>query len=410
MIKKIVNSFKNIGPGPLIAAAIIGPGTVTLCTVSGAYFGLSLLWAVLFSVIAAIILQEMSVRVGMITQKSLTQVLREVLKHPVLKSLVFILILAAILVGNTAYEAGNISGGVLGMETITGEWRLTMGSLSINGISLILGGIAFVLLYIGNYKVLERVLVVLVLLMSLSFLTTAILTKPNIIDVMKGLFGFSIPEGSFITIIGLVGTTIVPYNLFLHSSLVKEKWTKKTDLKVATRDMVMAMIVSGVISLSIIISAAASPLKEVENATSLAQGLEPLFGVFAKYFLGIGLFAAGLTSAVTAPLAAAYVASGCFGWKDQLTSKKFRLIWILVLVLGVFISSLGIKLITVIQFAQVTNGIILPLIAIVLLWIMNKKSVFGKHKNSIIQNIFGVIIVIFTLFIGAKTIISVFNS
>ena len=410
MYKRIINVLKNTGPGPLIAAAFIGPGTVTLCTISGAYYGMSLLWAVLFSILAAIILQEMSVRLGIITQKSIPQLLREEIKNPLLKALIFSLILSAILIGNTAYEAGNISGGVLGLETLIGKWDLSLGRFHLNLISVAMGLIAFCVLYVGSYKLLERGLIFLVLLMSISFLTTALLTKPNLLDIANGLFSFTAPKGSFLTIIGLVGTTIVPYNLFLHSSLVKEKWRKKSDLKFARKDMVIAMCVGGLISLSIIITAAAaSPMNTAENAADLAIGLEPIFGSFAKYFLGIGLFAAGLTSAITAPLAAAYVASECFGWNTKLKSMQFRSVWISVLMLGVLVSSMGIKLITIIQFAQVTNGIILPLIAGVLLWIMNKASVFGTYKNSLIQNLLGLLIVFLTLFLGLKSILSVFN-
>lgn len=409
MYKRIINVLKNTGPGPLIAAAFIGPGTVTLCTISGAYYGMSLLWAVLFSILAAIILQEMSVRLGIITQKSIPQLLREEIKNPLLKALIFSLILSAILIGNTAYEAGNISGGVLGLETLIGKWDLSLGRFHLNLISVAMGLIAFCVLYVGSYKLLERGLIFLVLLMSISFLTTALLTKPNLLDIANGLFSFTAPKGSFLTIIGLVGTTIVPYNLFLHSSLVKEKWRKKSDLNFARKDMVIAMCVGGLISLSIIITAAASPMNTAENAADLAIGLEPIFGSFAKYFLGIGLFAAGLTSAITAPLAAAYVASECFGWNTKLKSMQFRSVWISVLMLGVLVSSMGIKLITIIQFAQVTNGIILPLIAGILLWIMNKASVFGTYKNSLIQNLLGLLIVFLTLFLGLKSILSVFN-
>jgi len=409
MYKLITEALKNTGPGPLIAAAFIGPGTVTLCTISGAYFGMSLLWAVLFSILAAIILQEMSVRLGVITQKSIPQLLREEIKNPILKATIFLLILSAILIGNTAYEAGNISGGVLGLETLVGKWDFNIGGFRLNIISVAMGLIAFSVLYIGSYKILERGLIFLVLLMSISFLTTALLTKPNLLDVAKGLFSFRAPKGSFLTIIGLVGTTIVPYNLFLHSSLVKEKWSQKSDLKFARKDMVIAMCVGGLISLSIIITAAASPMNTVENAADLAIGLEPIFGSFAKHFLGIGLFAAGLTSAITAPLAAAYVASECFGWNAKLKSSQFRMVWISVLTLGVLVSSMGIKLITIIQFAQVTNGIILPLIAGILLWIMNKASVFGSYRNSVTQNFLGLLIVFLTLFLGLKSVLSVFN-
>ena len=139
------------------------------------------------------------------------------------------------------------------------------------------------------------------------------------------------------------------------------------------------------------------------------MGLEPLFGIYAKYFLAVGLFAAGITSAITAPLAAAYVAQECFNWEYDLKSRKFRSICIVILVLGVIFSSTGFKPIEVIKFAQVANGILLPIIAGFLLWVMNRSSVLGKYRNTKFQNILGLIIVLITLVLGIKSIAKVFN-
>ena len=156
--------FKNIGPGHLVAAAFIGPGTVTVCTLAGVNFGYSLLWAMVLSIIATIVLQEMSARLGIISQKGLSEIIRTEIKNHILKGFTIVLILSAIVIGNAAYEAGNISGGVLGLQTIVGNPSLEIGGFSINTLSLIIGVIAFVLLYLGNYKVLEKVLVSLVIL------------------------------------------------------------------------------------------------------------------------------------------------------------------------------------------------------------------------------------------------------
>ena len=405
----IKNWFKNIGPGTLIAAAFIGPGTVTLCTIAGVNFGFNLLWAMVLSIFATIILQEMAARLGIISQKGLSEVIREEIKIPFFKHFITLLILAAIVVGNASYEAGNISGGVLGLETVLGELYVNFGSYSINMISLLVGIIAFILLYIGNYKFLEKVLVSLVLIMSVSFVVTAILTKPNLLAIFKGAFIPSFPDTSLLTIIGLIGTTVVPYNLFLHAALVKERWNKKEDLAHAKKDTIVSIILGGLVSMAIIISAAGIQTSTVTNASDLAKGLAPLYGDFATYFLSIGLFAAGITSAITAPLAAAYVANGCLGWKAGLKSKKFRIVWMIVLFLGVFFSSIGIKPIEIIKFAQIANGMLLPVIAGILLWIMNKKSVLGNYVNSRTQNIFGFIIVIATVFLGLKGILKVFN-
>ncbi len=401
--------LKNIGPGPLIAAAFIGPGTVTVCTLAGVNFGYALLWAMALSVIATIVLQEMSARLGLVTQKGLSELIRENIPGTVPRFIALLLILAAIVIGNAAYEAGNISGGVLGMEAIFGVLRLETGLISLNIYSLILGLLAFILLYIGRYKVLERFLVGLVIVMSLSFFLTAILTKPDLLEIVKGMLIPGTPEGSILTVVALIGTTVVPYNLFLHASLVKEKWNNIDDLKHARRDTVLAVILGGVVSMCIMISAAAIPAVEINSAADLALGIEPLFGAQAKIVLAIGLFAAGLTSAITAPLAAAYVARGCIGWQGDLRSKKFRAVWILVLLIGVLSSSSGLKSIEIIKFAQLANGILLPITAAFLIWIVNKETVLGVHKNRLRQNVLALIILGITVFLGLKSILKVFE-
>ncbi len=401
--------FKNIGPGPLIAAAFIGPGTVTLCSIAGLDFGFSLLWTLVLSIIATIVLQEMSARLGIISNKGLSQVIREEIKNPGFRNIVITLILSAIVIGNAAYEAGNISGGVLGLEAVFGEKGLTILNMNINFYSIILGLIAFSLLYIGNYKILERSLIFLVIIMSLSFIITAIITKPDITDLFNGLFVPKFPEGSILIIIGLIGTTVVPYNLFLHASLVKERWKNKSDLKFARNDTIVSIVLGGIVSMCIIISSASLNIDNINNAADLAKGIEPLYGIYSKYILAIGLFSAGITSAITAPLAASFVAAGCLGWSLNMKGLKFRSVWIFILLAGVISSSSGYKSIEIIKFAQVANGILLPVIAGFLIWIVNKDSILGKYKNSKWQNFIGLLILVITIFLGLKSILKVFE-
>jgi Mn2+/Fe2+ NRAMP family transporter len=351
----------------------------------------------------------MSARLGVISQKGLSEVIRTEISNPFVKTLVIVLILSAIVIGNAAYEAGNISGSILGLETLVGNASMNLGVFKINLLSILIGCIAFILLFIGNYKILERTLIVLVTLMSLAFLITAIITKPDMSQVFKGLFIPKFSNDNVLTVIALVGTTVVPYNLFLHASLVKEKWQSKSDLKLARKDTVIAVVLGGIVSMCIIVSAAAIKSVEVNNASDLAKGLEPLFGSYASVFLSAGLFAAGITSAITAPLAAAYVATGCLGWNSNMKSKTFRLVWMCILGLGVLFSSVGFKSIEIIKFAQVANGLLLPVIAGFLLWIMNKSSVLGAYKNTLLQNILGFVILGIALFLGAKSILKVFN-
>ena len=381
----------------MIAAAFIGPGTVTACTLAGVSFGFALLWAMLFSILSTMVLQEMAARLGIITQKGLAQIIREVLITKWLRMVVLTLILLAIIVGNAAYEGGNIGGATLGMVALFGE---DYGSYY----PFLMGFIAFVLLWFGNYKVLEKVFIALISIMSLSFIITAVLTGPSLIEVLKGLFIPSFPQESTLTIIALIGTTIVPYNLFLHASLVNEKWTSKSDLNKAKWDTVVSIGLGGIVSMSIIIAAAAIPLDEIKGATDLARGLEPLFGESARYFMGVGLFSAGITSSMTAPLAAAYVANNCFGWNAKPQDLKFRMVWIIILFLGIVTLQFQLTPIEIIKFAQIANGLLLPLIAILLVWIANKTSVLGKFKNLWYQNIFGVVIILICLVLGAKSI------
>ncbi|MCP4976651.1 MAG: divalent metal cation transporter [Maribacter sp.] len=392
--------FKKIGPGVLVAAAFIGPGTVTACTLAGVGYGYALLWAMLLSIIATIVLQEMSARLGVITQNGLADAIKNELKTPWIRIILIGIVLAAIVIGNAAYEAGNIGGATLGMDALFGTEYSSY-------YPLVIGGLAFILLFFGNYKTLEKVFVTLVLVMSLSFILTAVITKPNILEILKGMFVPTVPKGSILMIIALVGTTVVPYNLFLHASLVKEKWKNKQDLQTARKDTIISIALGGMVSMAIVIAAAAIPGKEVTNVMDLAKGLEPLYGDTAKYFMGIGLFAAGVTSAITAPLAAAYVANSCFGWNAGMKEYKFRIVWMLILGLGIFFLSFGINPIEIIKFAQVANGILLPVIAIFLLWIVNKSSIMGKYRNTKMQNILGLVIIVLAVVLGAKSIFKV---
>ena len=393
--------FGDIGPGVLIAAAFIGPGTVTLCTIAGASFGYSLIWAIILSTFSTIVLQEMSLRIGLVTRMNLAEVIRTSIKSKILNRFIILLIISSILIGNTAYEAGNITGASLGISAI-------INYESINYIPVFIGLIAFVILYQGDYKILEKSLVSLVIVMSISFFITAIMTKPDITSLLKGIFKPQVNSSNLIVVLGLIGTTVVPYNIFLHSSLVSEKWNSIEKLKVARIESFISILLGGLVSLSIIITAASVSNQNVTGVIDLAKGLEPLYGKFAIYFLGLGLFASGITSSITAPLAAAYVAKSCFGWNNSLKSKRFRLVWIFILITGVFVSMIKINPIEIIKFAQFSNSLLLPIIAIILLWLINDKNIISSKFNYKYQNIFGFLIVIISLVLGIKGLISLF--
>lgn len=391
--------FKNIGPGTLIAAAFIGPGTITVCTIAGESHGVSLLWAMLLSIIITIVLQEMAARVGLVSGKGLAQVVNDSINNSVIRLLILALIIAAIFIGNIAYEAGNISGGVIGLELLFNqqEW-----------FPVILGIIAFSLLMTGSYKVIERVLVFLVIIMGISFISAAIAIKPSFIEILEGLFTPSITADNLLTVTAIVGTTVVPYNLFLHASLVNQKWSSTTDLKAVRKDTIIAVITGGIVSMAVIIAGSTLTTSGIPTSADLAKSLQPIYGDASNYIFAVGIFSAGLTSAITAPLAAAYVLKECLGWNAGMKDIRFRISWLVVLVIGVLFASLGFKPVTIITFAQIANAILLPVIAILLIVLVNSK-LMGSYKNRLWLNVVAVIIVVFCILIGAKSLIKVFE-
>ncbi len=396
--------LKKIGPGVLVAAAFVGPGTIAMCTLAGARFGYALIWALLISILATIVLQGMAGRIGLVTQKGLVDVVREQLGTPWVRNVVLAVVLGAILIGNAAYEGGNIGGATLGLEQIFPNPQIRPFLPMLIGIAI------FCLLWFSNYKALERIFVGLVGLMGASFIICALMTKPSLSGILKGMFVPTLPKDSLLTVVALVGTTVVPYNLFLHASLVREKWKSQNDLKVVKWDTIISIALGGLVSMAILITASAAPISDINNAMDMAKGLEPLFGKMALYFMAIGLLAAGVTSAITAPLAAAYVASSCFGWEGGMQDKRFKFTWAFVLLCGVIFLSFDIKPIQVIQFAQVANGVLLPIMALLLLWVVNKKSVMGENRNTLLQNVLGMAIVAFAIFLGAKSILKVIGT
>jgi manganese transport protein len=402
------NWSKYLGPGPLIAAAFIGPGTVTVCTLAGVNFGYDLLWALLLSIITTIILQESAARIGLVTQVGLASNISRTIQKAGLRYFSISLVLLAIVLGNAAYEAGNISGGSLGAEIFFDLGSISLYKLEISLMNLLIGFFALLLLLSGSYKAITKILTLLVILMSLAFLLSAFMVKPVILDLLKGMVPVINPE-NIITIVALIGTTVVPYNLFLHSSLVTEKWKNIQDLKYVQFDTMLAVILGGIVSMAIVITGAAGSALEVSNATDLAKGLEPLMGAASKYFIAFGLFAAGITSAVTAPLAGSLVITGCFGWSTKINGKPMRSSIVLILGLGLIFASFGIRPVQLITIAQLANGVLLPLLSGYVIWLVNKKSLMGEHRNSRLLNLLSVVVWLITLLLGALSVMKVFG-
>ena len=407
-MEKFKNRLKNIGPGALVAAAFIGPGTVTSCSTSGASYGYTLLWAMLLSVISVIIMQLMAARLGIVSKMGLGQALRTKFTGKAARILLAILVIAAVFVGNIAYETGNITGSVLGVQAAIPAADGNAGRIIL---IIVIAVVAFVLLWSGSYKYIENFLTALVVLMGVLFFVTAFASKPDWAGVLKGMFGFKVPsDSSWMTIAALMGTTVVPYNIYLHASSAAKKWSDGDDvedgLANSRMDSILSIGLGGLISMAIIICAAATLNGSggtISNGGDMAKSLEPLLGSWATIFFGLGLFAAGISSAITAPLAAAFASTGILGWSEDLKDKKFRIFWVIVVAFGLFASIvLGKSPTEIILFAQAANAFLLPVTGILLLIVANDKKIMKEYANKTVFNVFAVLVICLFLFIAAR--------
>ncbi len=381
----------------MVAAAFIGPGTVTTATLAGARFGYALLWALTFSIFATLVLQEMAARLGLVTGVGLGEAVRRRFTSGPGRAVAVGLVLAAIAFGNAAYETGNLAGAGLGAASVFGSAPRTWASLA--------GVLAAALLWTGSYRVLERLLVALVVLMSVTFLATAAVVGPPLVELLKGAFVPRVPESAgLIVAVGLIGTTVVPYNLFLHASAVREKWEGEADLPEARGDLAVSIVLGGIVSMAVVVTSAALPSGRIESAADMAVQLEPLLGTWARLFFGTGLLAAGLTSAITAPLAAAYATAGALGWPRDLRDPRLRTVWIVVLGTGVLFTAAGVRPVPAILFAQVANGVLLPAVAAFLLLAVNDGRWMGRRVNGPVANVVGGIVVLVALALGVRAV------
>ncbi|MBB4825482.1 NRAMP (natural resistance-associated macrophage protein)-like metal ion transporter [Sporosarcina luteola] len=401
--KGIFQKLKAIGPGAVITASFIGPGTVTTATRAGASFGYSILWAVIFSIIATIVLQEMAARLGVISRKGLGEAIHDQFHKPFLKFASIWLVVISIGVGCAAYISGDLLGTSMGISTLF--------SIPQQFVSPFIGVVILILGLSGSYRLIEKVMLVLVVIMSLTFITTMIVVKPDIGAVFSGAFIPSVPSGSMLVIIALIGTTVVPYNFFIHSTMVQERWTTVKEMKEARLDTIVSIAVGGFITAAILITAGATMHgMEVKSVADLSYQLEPLFGSWAKTFICIGIFAAGFSSALASPLGAAVAISSVLKWEGGMKNKKFKFIFTGVICIGIITSVIGFSPMEILLMAQALNGVLLPIIAVYLLIVMNNKHLLGNQRNSLKLNLIGGLVILVCLFLGGFSLVDAVRS
>ena len=367
----------RIGPGVLVTAAFIGPGTVITASRAGAEHGYGLLWTVVLAVIGAIVLQSLAAKIGIEQRQGLGESIRAALTGSVWLSPAICLVIFAIGVGNAAYQTGNLTGAVSGLTFLSGGhqvyWLL---------FTLIVVGL---LISLGNYRALHRSLVALVILLSVAFLYTALRTLPDRGQLVSAFVQQRFDPSDLTLILAMIGTTIVPYNLFLHASRAADNWSDtpiEEAIRQSNRDTLVAISLGGLVTAAILMTASSAFFEkraELGSVIDLAVQLKPTLGAASTSAFALGLFAAGLTSSVTAPIATAYAICGCMGWKPDPSSKSFRSIAMAVLLIGAGSAFLfGRAPSQVIVFAQVANGILLPGVAWFVLVVAVRASP-GKH-------------------------------
>jgi manganese transport protein len=383
--------FLNILFWSVISAAFIGPGTVTTAAKAGADFGLPLLWALTFATNACLVLQEAAARLTIVSGLDLGQAIRHQTIGRKGRSSVPFLVAVCILSGTAAYQTGNLLGAMAGLDLLVRlpSWILV----------LLLGLSAGLLLLVPSVKLIARILGGMVAIMGIAFLVSAISVRPPVPELFRGMIRPIIPitRGGGLIVLGLIGTTVVPYNLFLGSGL-----SAGQSLREMRSGLLVAIILGGVISMAVLVTG--TSMRGEFTFEVLAESLGRYIGKAGTVVLGLGLFAAGFTSAVTAPLASAITVRSLFGhrnpdkWKDR--SLRFRLVWITILATGIGFGMAGFKPVPAIIIAQALNGLILPLMAIFLLVTVNDRSLMQGETNRLPGNILMTAIVFLTLIIG----------
>ena len=378
-------TWKSVVIWSIISAAFIGPGTVTTAVSAGSSFKLELLWAVTFATVACIVLQEVAARITIASGMNLGQTLTIKFGRRNGSFLKW-LIGGSVIAGCAAYEAGNILGAVSGLNLLTG--------LSAVLLTIVVTLVSFVLLWRGSPQWISNLMMLLVVIMGISFFLVALTQQLRASELITASVVPVIPPNSQLLLLGLVGTTVVPYNIFLGSGISKGQTVPMMRVGLA-----ISVFIGGLITAFILIAGTA--ISDFSSFNGLYHDFEVKVGKGAAIGLALGLFAAGFSSAITAPYASAIISTTVFNVKDE---NRVRLVWIAVLMTGFLIGISGVKPIPVILVVQALNGLILPLLVIFLILVINDYRLIPvKFRHGHLYN------VALLLVLGAVTLISLNN-
>ncbi|MGJ8716215.1 MAG: Nramp family divalent metal transporter [Maribacter stanieri] len=384
MKSKIQNFFKALGPGFIIAAVVLGPGSITVSSKIGATHGYSLLWVIALGAISMSVYTTMSVRYGVLHEKSLLTTIAEKYGKWLSVAIGVCSFLAAL-----SFQFGNNLGVGMGMKTLTGINETIW--------PLIFTPLAIVLVFFTKnlYKALEQIMMFMVVILILAFIINLIFIKPDLEAAAMGFIPRAVSGRDFNEIAALVGTTFVLHNAFFQAYLVQGKGWKLADMHKSIRDTKIGVFLLALISTLVVVTAAAT-LKpkgiSVNSAADMAIQLEMLLGSFAKYIFGFGFMAAAFSSLVVNSVTGGGLLADSMGLGSSMNEKMPKVFTAIILLAGMVIAVFfrG-NVIYALIMAQASSILGVPLIAIGLFLVLNSKSIMGKYKNSILQNIMAVI-------------------
>ena len=395
------NNFllRMLGPGFLSGMAGNDASAVATYAVDGATTGYGHLWLLLLSTPLYQSVQFACAKVGRITQKGLSDILREHYSRWVAIPASLFLIVA-----NIALIAADLVAIGSGLELITG----------LSWVWFVIP-VAVILWYLTVYRDFETIKKIFIV-MSLAFVTyviTAIFSHPNWGEVLINTF---VPhlDFSFISIssaVALLGATISPYNMFWQVQGEKEvqrAGSTKQKMHGATLDIAIGVISGNLIAYFIIISTASTLFahhQSITTAADAARSLEPLLGPFAKYLFAIGLIGAGLVAIPVLLASTSYAVAGTFGWPADLSKKPwqnegFYLILTGALVLSLVLALLRLDPIKLIFWANVLSGVLAPILVVYLIVIGNNRKIMHKQRLSLLTNI-GLMVTALVMFAAA---------
>lgn len=386
-------------PGIITGGADNDPAGIATYSISGAQFGYQQLWLLILSTPMLIAVQAMCARLGDVKRKGLMTIIRE---H---YSPAFMFAAAAILViANTA----TIGADLAAMADVTGLVTNTSYIFWIAPVAIIL----WYIIVFENYKIIEKFLFFLTFIF-LSYIVSGILAKPDWQKVIHDIFlpNISLTPGYLVAGLGLMGTTVTPYLFFWQTKQEIEEHEKKIEMmkEAKKEDAILApgFIYSNIISLFIIISTASvlhhNGVTNIITAGDAARALEPFAGSLAKYLFAVGIFGAGLLAIPVLAASTAYAIAESFGWRDSLSDKVakargFYTVLTLSILIGIAISLSGISPIRALFYSQVLDGILGPILIILILFLCNDKKVMGKFTNPFFDNLFGILAAAVMLF------------